>query len=211
MSDPLLLGRIADVVCAVVAQTLRDRGARRVALLDDGSPEAELLARMLDPLGAEALVRVRAEERRLESVLHAAGADPDDPDGTGSLEAHRLLVRLVPEAVPALAWNRTALLLGGELPPEPLLPLGDLYASEVAALAGAASLPARVERLVESAGGVERVDEALREHLEGRDDHALHRLPPEISAALAAGAPSRLAVRIVPKLGLRTIGLDLLA
>ncbi|HEU4562565.1 MAG TPA: hypothetical protein VFS20_32345, partial [Longimicrobium sp.] len=54
-------GRIAEIVGAVARQALRDRGATRIALLDDGGPEADLAARILtQALGAEGVIRVTA-------------------------------------------------------------------------------------------------------------------------------------------------------
>jgi len=204
--------RLAEVVGAVARQALADRGARRVALLDDGSPEAELAAAWLaDALPAGALVRVAPPARALESVLQTAGAGGGDE--AARAEARRLWARLLPESLGALPANKTALLLGGALPPEPLLPLGDLYASEVEALAGGWSAPEAVRALAERAGGVERLDDALRARFEGRDPRGPDRLPAcaaeEVRAALARGAASRVAPRIVPKIGYRTLGVDL--
>lgn len=204
--------RLAEVVAAVARQALSDWGLRRIALLDDGSPETELTARWLgERLPSGALLRVAAEPDVLESLLQTAGASPSDEGARR--EAHRLLVRLVPDALPALPANKTALLLGGALPPEPLLPLGDLFAGEVGALAGGWTAPAAVRDLAERAGGVERLDAALRAWSEGRDATALELLPaevrPEVRESLARGAASRLALRVVPKIGSRTLGLDL--
>jgi MoxR-like ATPase len=204
--------RLAEVVAAVARQALADWQVRRIALLDDGSPEAELAARWLgERLPPGAVHRVDPGPEVLESLLQTAGASAADEGAR--LEAHRLLVRLVPDALPALPANKTALLLGGALPPEPLLPLGDLFAGEIRALTGNWSAPAAVRDLAERSGGVERLDQALRAWSEGRDAGALELLPagvrPEVRGALARGAASRLALRVVPKIGSRTLGVDL--
>ena len=202
--------RITEIVGAVVGQALADRGATRVALLDDGGPEAELAARMLgDVLGADRVVRVTAEAAEVESVLHLSpGLSPD----RAREEARRLKARTMVDAVAANPANKTALLLGGELPPEPLLPLGDLWASEVAQLAGG-SATAEVRRIAELAGGVEALDSELRAWTEGRDAEAFDRLSAgaakAVRSALNAGRASRLHPRIVPKIGTRTLGADL--
>jgi hypothetical protein len=205
------LERIGEMVCAVALQLLRDRGRSRLALLDDGSPEAALALRMLRPLGDAAVRAVKPDERQVESVLHAL--DLLETDAAARAEVHRLLLRSVEDAVPALAWNKTALLLGGDPPPVTFLPLGDLYASEVAILTGGWSAPAAVRELVDAAGGVERLDAALRRRLEGREPDALLRLPGDpgerVEALLATGAAGRTAAWVVPKLGTRTLGLDL--
>jgi hypothetical protein len=210
MTDPRE-ARLAAIVGAVAQQALADRGATRIALLDDGGPEAELAARLLAAaLGAGAGVRVTAREGEMESVLHLA---PELSPARAREEVRRLKARLLADAVAAHPANKTALLLGGELPPEPFLPLGDLWASEVAALAGNWSAPDAVRRIAEQAGGIEALDGALRAHVDGRNPAALDALPREaakaVRRALAAGRPSRLHLRIVPKVGTRTLGVDL--
>ena len=205
-------GRIADVVGAVARQALLDYGARRVALLDDGGPEAVLAARLLvRALGEDAIVRVADVPPGLESSLQPAGRVPED---VLRREARRLLARLTPDALPAHPANKTALLLSGPLPPEPLLPLGDLWASEVAALAGGWSAPELVTGIAQAAGGIEALDAALRRWIDARDPAGLDALPAPaadaVRRAFAAGRASRLASHVVPKLGWRTLGLDLL-
>lgn len=192
-------------------RALADRGAERVALLDDGGPEAALAARILTAaLGADAVVRVTAERRDVESVLHLAGGASE---GEAAEEIRRMRARLVPNALAANPANKTALLLGGELPPEPLLPLGDLYASQVRALCGGWSAPPEVRAIAEAAGGISALDAALARMLEGRRGDALDALPPPAAdaarRALARGRASRMAPRTVPKLGYRTLTVDL--
>jgi hypothetical protein len=203
--------RITAIVGAVVRQALADRGATRVALLDDGGPEAELAARILaGALGAERVIRVTADDAEVESVLHLVpGLEMD----RAREEARRLRARAAADAVAAHPANKTALLLAGPLPPEPILPLGDLFASEVAQLAGGWSAPAAVGRIAELAGGIETLDSVLRAWTEGRDPAAFDRLPAEaaeaVRRALGAGRASRLNPRIVPKIGTRTLAADL--
>ncbi|HEX5727739.1 MAG TPA: hypothetical protein VFX98_19870, partial [Longimicrobiaceae bacterium] len=154
-------------------------------------------------------VRVRLAEGEVEPLLHlAGGADP----AVVRAEALRMKARLVPGAVAANPASKTVLLLGGELPPEPLLPLGDLYAGEVAELAGGWSAPEPVLRLAELAGGVAALDAALRGWADRRDPGALDALPPAaaeaVRAALARGRAARLHPRVVPKRGFRTLCVD---
>jgi hypothetical protein len=192
--------RVAAVVGAVAAQALRERGARRVALLDDGGAEAALAARILEgELGSAGVVRVRG---RAGGAPHRAAE-----------ERRRYRARLLEDALPAHPASKTALLLGGELPPEPLLPLGDLWASEVLALQGGWSAPPEVAALAAAAGGSEALDDALRRRFDRRDPAGLDALPAAAAAEarrlLAAGAPSRRWPRLVPRLGARTLAADL--
>lgn len=205
-------GRIAEIVGAVARQALADRGLSRIALLDDGGPEAALAARLLGrTLGDGALVRVTMDGAGVEPFLPHPGAVPR---WRVEEEVRRLRARLMDGVLPAHPASKTALLLGGELPPEPLLPLGDLWATDVAALAGGWSAPPEVAALAEAAGGIDALDDALRRRIDGRDARGLDGLPREaaagVRARLAAGSAARRNPRIVPKLAGRTIGIDLM-
>lgn len=202
--------RVAEIVGAVARQALADRGLDRIALLDVGGYEAELAARLLArTLGDAAIVRVRPEG--------GAAALPELaalPPWVAAEEICRLRARVIEGALPAHPACKTTLLLGGELPPEPLLPLGDLWAMDVIALDGGWSPPPPVARLAEAAGGADALDAALRALIDGRDPAALDRLPAaaaeEARRMLAAGRASRRDPRIVPKLGGRTLCIDLM-
>lgn len=203
--------RIAAIIGAVARQALHDRGAHRLALLDDGGPEAHFAARVLaDALGAEAVVRVTATDAEVESVLHLATGVSGE---ALRHEVRGLKARLVPGALAAHPGNKTALLLSAKLPPEPLLPLGDLWASEVAELAGGWSAPGPVQRIAEDAGGIDMLDDALRACVDRRDPRGLDALPEDVAdvvrRATAAGRAARMHPTIVPKMGARTLGVDL--
>lgn len=206
------LRRLGEVVGAVARQALADRGLRRVALLDDGGPEAELAARLLaDALGTDAVVRVGAGDGELEPLLHRLA--PESGAARVEEEVRRLRARLVPDALPAHPANKTELVLGGELPPEALLPLGDLWAGEVAELAGNWSAGDEVRRLAEAAGGIGALDDALRAWIDRRDPDGLRGLPGDVAERVrhgfARGRTARLFPRVVPKLGTRTLYVDL--
>ena len=203
---------VRQTIAAVVRNALTVGGFTRVALLADGSPEAEFCADLLQQhLGPEAVVSVAAEEDTLESVLRLLPRGLSREQVAG--EWRRLLARLVPDAISAAATNKTALLLGGRLPPEPLLPLGDLYASEIEEVAGGWSAPAKVQQIAEAAGGITRLDAMLRRRLERRDPDALlplgEALAADVEEALATSRWFRLNPLLVPKLGGRTLGVDL--
>jgi hypothetical protein len=202
--------RIAEVIGAVARQALADHGRTRVALIYDGSPEAALAARILEAqLGEDRVECVTLDEHLVDEIAREAGTDW----GRTADEVQRMLARLVDDALPAHPANKTALLLGGELPPEPLLPLGDVWATDVLALQGGWSAPGEVEALAQAAGGIEALDAVLRRWIDGRDAAAPRTLGEDVAervrAALAAGSASRRHPRIVPKLGARTLCADL--
>jgi hypothetical protein len=115
--------------------------------------------------------------------------------------------------VTACPVNKTALLLGGALPPERILPLGDVWASQVQEMAGGWSAPDAVVALAARAGGIEVLDAALARWLERRDTAALDELPAdvrdEVRARFAAGRADRVHPVVVPRLTARTLGADL--
>lgn len=111
------------------------------------------------------------------------------------------------------AANKTELLLGTAAPAA-VLPLGDLYASEVAAFCGSCELSPAVQELAEVAGGLEPLDEALRRLLdERRDPDAAFRHIPALREPVLRRLQQtrfrRAQSGIVPKLGARTNGIDL--
>lgn len=197
--------RLGDILERVIRRRLRDEGARRLALIDDGSPECHLLTRMLEPrLGTESLIKVSQNPRLLDSLLHELGPDHRREDVAAA--ALSLQARLVEDSIAASPLNKTALLLSGSLPAEPLLPLGDVYASEVEQLAGDWSAPEPVRDLARSAGGINELDQILRGWAEGRCSDPL---PDAVKSALARGRASRISTHVVPKMGSRTLTVDL--
>ncbi|WP_420125209.1 hypothetical protein [Longimicrobium sp.] len=202
--------RIAEVIGAVARQALADRGVSRIALLDDGGPEARLAASILHAqLGEEAVISLGTADIDPVPLLGGSAGDARRVDE----EVRRMRARLTDDALAAHPANKTALLLGGEPPPEPLLPLGDLWATDVLALAGGWSASPEIEALARDAGGIQALDGVLRRLVDGRDAAALDALPAEVAkrvrAMLAAGSAARRHPRIVPKLGGRTLFADL--
>lgn len=213
--------RVAGVVGEVVRQAVRDAGARGVVIPDDGSPEARLT---LDwcrlALGADAVLAVPPPPPAAAATLsERAGVPPGSVPADRVLEeTHRFAARVAAAARDALLAhpaNKTALLLSGTLPPEPLLPLGDLYASQVEDLIGGWSAPPAVRALADEAGGIARLDAALEAVVdERRPVEALPALLGEAAGravlhALEAGRFARRRIGLVPKLGARTLGIDL--
>lgn len=112
--------------------------------------------------------------------------------------------------------NKTALLLGAETRAD-ILPLGDLYYSQVQDLAGTVTFPQQFGQLAETCGGVAALDAALQAYFDARLDweSATRRLSvparSQLRAALDAARFRRQHSGIVPKLGGRTLGVDLFA
>jgi hypothetical protein len=109
--------------------------------------------------------------------------------------------------------NKTELLLAGADQRADLYPLGDLYASELAAFAEVEPGPV-VTALAAQAGGLRQLDAVLRSLLDERSDaDTAFRLAPQLRepvlARLRVTRFRRAHLGIVPKLGARTIGIDL--
>lgn len=203
--------RIRTIVVGVVEAVLEARAARGVVLTGPESPERRLLLRWL---GEHAAVPDEETVERVRDGL--AGVRPDAPPVVVDEEARRAVAHTVAAAedfVCASVIHKTALVLGSELPPEPLLPLGDVWASEVAAVAGGCTLPAALAGV--GPATLVSVDRALRAHLEeGRDrEDALAPLElalrERLTELLARRRWGRFRTPVVPKLGLRTVGIDL--
>jgi hypothetical protein len=210
MSD-VRWGRVSEIVGAVARQALADRGLSRIALLDDGSEQADLAARLLaHVLGEAAVERVTITSAEVEPLLPAW---PKAPRHRVEDELRRMRARLT-DALPAHPASKTELMMGGALPPEPLLPLGDLWATEVLALGSAWSGTAELLSIADEAGGIETLDGALRRLVDRRDplgwDEELPLpLRERVRRAIRGGAAWRRDPFIVPKLGSRTLGTDL--
>jgi hypothetical protein len=195
-------GRVARVVRSVCAAALRDSGAHGIVVLEDWTPEGEL--------SYEWLVQELGEAR----VWRAASLTANVQGGAAGVYGSW---RNAPADAPLIAHpaNKTALLLGGRLPHADLFPLGDLWASQIDALAGRWSAPAEVEDLARVAGGIGVLDEALVRLVEARHEAAaaVHRLDVHTAGRLLRlyerGRYARRHARLVPKLTARTLGIDL--
>ncbi len=226
--------RVGRIVVGVLGQALADSGAAVLVLLDDMSPQGKLAADWCAQAAGERFVDMAPPSRGTASVeLRPRGSPPpplsDDEraarrampgDEVIAEESQRWAARLHADRNPGGALfahpaNKTALLLSTDPPPEPLLPLGDLYATDVRDLAGGFSLPGPLRDLAELAGGIDALDAALRAHFDERRrlEEALAPLPEAarapVASALAAARFARRRVGLVPKLGACTLGVDL--
>jgi hypothetical protein len=181
---------------------------------------------------AEAAQRVRRVVTRVCAVaLAETGAagiamlDPDSPEGSllsewllaAGIATHPLPTGSAGTSDDLVAHPacKTSLLLSGRLPLCDLLPLGDLWASQIAALGGGWSATSRLQEIASGAGGMAALDRALQRLVEGRMPaaEALQDLPAEtareVQRLFESGRWSRRHNRLVPKLTGRTLGIDL--
>lgn len=198
---------IQSVVCDVVLEAVRSSEAGGIVVLDDWTAEGELAYEWLvSALGEGRIWRGAA----LASNVQGTHVDRSDAQMLGAWRHAREHSALL--AHPA---SKTALLLGGAMPRVDVFPLGDLYASQVAELAGGCGIPADVEALARRAGGMDRLDAALARLVDARMPaaDAFGALDPELAREVlglyARGRFSRLRPRLVPKLSARTLGIDL--
>jgi hypothetical protein len=114
------------------------------------------------------------------------------------------------------AADKTALLLG-EVPRADVLPLGDLYVSQLATLIGHFEPAETVRELAAVCGGTETLDRVLQRFFDERmpwDRAAADLSAParvDLKGRLDAARFKRTRVGLVPKLGARTLGIDLQA
>ena len=121
-----------------------------------------------------------------------------------------------PPAMDALLLStasKTELLLGG-VPRADVHPLGDLYASELEPFCGSVGVSPPIDELAERAG-LPALDRALRRLLdERRDPEAAFAHAPQIRndvlQLLERTRFHRSRIGVVPKIGARTLGIDLL-
>jgi hypothetical protein len=188
--------RVAQVVTGVVSAAVSESAATGVTVLDDWTPEGELLY--------EWLVRELGEGRVWRAASLASNVHES---------VHTGMLRSAESALTAHPVNKTALLLGGRVPHADLLPLGDLWASQVERLTGRWSAPPEVEAAAAAAGGVEELDAALRRMVDERGEIAdlgsAGSAAEQLVELYERGRFFRLRPRLVPKPTTRTLGIDL--
>lgn len=202
MSDADALARVERVVCGVVEAALADAGAAGLIVLEDRSPEGELVHGWL--------------ERAFGAAAHRVSALASNVQGMEPAAAQRLVTdREYGRMLIVHPVNRTMLLLGGAPPRADLLPLGDVYASWIRRLHGDCTLSDEVRAVADAVGGLEQLDAALAGWIDARADSAAALAGLDAAAATRLtelyerGRFYRLWPRLVPKLGARTLGIDL--
>jgi hypothetical protein len=202
------------IITGVVREALRSSGRPGVVLCGVG-PEEDLLRRWLRkaqvPFVTPGTASVEGARELLDSLLRQAG---------GTLE---LATRASELAGRAHAWaegllllgssNKTCLLLSPIRTSCEVLPLGDLFASQISELTGDSTLPPCLRNI--SVERVRAVDKALADYYEEGygEDRAFRDLESDLRrTVLSALTQARRGWHprpLVPKLGRATLGLDL--
>lgn len=202
MSDTAAAARVERIVCGVVEAALLAAGAHGLLVLEDRSPEGELVYGWLQRAFGDKAQRVAVVASNVQ------GMEPADAHRLAAERAYGRLLVVHPV-------NRTMLLLGGAPPRADLLPLGDVAASWIRRLHGDCTLSGDVLAAADAVGGLDRLDAVLAAWIDGRADSAaaVADLDPAAAALITElyerGRFYRLWPRLVPKLGARTLGIDL--
>lgn len=209
--------RITRVVVAVVAEAIREADAHGVVLASSPRPETALLERWFTAAAITVKIPDAEVVRAVADTLEASlGGDASEAVARSNEEAHRAVARVIAnreELIPVSAANKTELIWAERLPPEPLLPLGDLYASQIHALAGACTAPPPLVDI--EPDRLRAVDKAIAQVVEDgvRPDVAFVELPSELRdaafSAMHRSAWKGILPPVVPKLSRRTLGVDL--
>jgi hypothetical protein len=210
MSDPASpsAAHAKAIIGGVVRAAVHDAGANGIVLLASETPDGTLAHEWLAAaLGRDAVVASPPPGREAAGMIDAE-------------EYGRAAARIVARRQRMLLAHpacKTVLLLSESAPPERLVPFGDVYATQLVEWAGEATLSDDVRELADLAGGVGPLDTALRDWLEGRNAlrRALEVLPDSARAAvlerLRRNRGPRRWPRCVPKLGTRTLWIDVFA
>jgi hypothetical protein len=233
MSPSIDPQRAFRIVVGVLEEALRSSG-RAAFVLSGGGPEERLLTSWLDraelPWQSPSPDSLEVAKRLLVGVgrdgqppvVSPQGSPPvvsphgSPPEGDLHAEASGLAGAAMARTTGHLhlgSANKTCLLLSAHVPIQPVLPLGDLYASQVRSLAGSCTLPPCLQDA--PAEILEGVDAGLKAYLEdGFHRHealaglpeAMHR---KILDALAVARMAWHPIPLIPKLSKATLGLDL--
>jgi hypothetical protein len=202
------------IITGVVREALRSSG-RPGVVLSGGGPEEDLLRRWLREAGIPFVTPGPASvDRALEllgSLLQQAGATMEL-----AAEASELAGRARARAEGLLllgSSNKTCLLLSPLPTSCEVLPLGDLFASQISELTGDSTLPPCLRNV--SGERIRAVDKALADYYEEGygEDRAFGNLESDLRrtvlSALTIARRGWHPRPLVPKLGNATLGLDL--
>ncbi len=239
MTDPVPRGRVPAIVTGVLRDALRTSGRAGFAIPGPLPEDALVKSWLLEgeipwaspSLSALGQARDLLTSRPGSSSSPAPPAPLSEPGPSRATPGHGSLGPAQDEmeessweiAGLALAasrnlllldsTNKTCLLLSPRRPVAPVLPLGDVYASEVLDLWGDCTRPAFLKGEPEAT--LRAVDAALSDYFEGglHRNEAFRRLPDAIREGIERGLDAarrygRFLPR-VPKLGYATLGVDL--
>lgn len=194
---------------------LRKSGAPGV-VISGGGPERSLLVDWLALKGIQ-VFRPSHEAVSLAQEVLLTTADlegpPVAPWQDGALALASLALARKKNLLLLGTTTKTFLLLSPPLPVEPVLPLGDLYASDVLDMQGECSIPPLLEGV--DVRVLRAVDQGLQEFLEGNFSiqEALSQLPPDLRESLREGLRTTRKAwtprYLVPQLRTATLGIDL--
>ena len=204
-----------DLVVRVLEEAVRRSGSGGVVIAGQG-PEADLLSRWVSRAGipsSSPSLKAVALARELMEATSPSLEDPTppwraDPTALASLALARQVGFLLLGTA-----TKTTLLLSPDLPLEPVLPLGDLFATDVLAIQGRCSVPPPLEGAHEEM--LRAVDTGLQEFLEAgtRPADALPAVADPLRSilveALQNTRSSRISHYLVPMLRGPTPGIDL--
>jgi hypothetical protein len=222
MPRPTQEHRLFTIVVGVIREALRYSN-RDSVIIAGGGPEAALLERWLEAAGIPFELPTQEFLEKTTEWLHEAGeAQPSLGKGpsrrhldqeASELAAQALAFAHHEESLLLGTANKTHLLLGYGPAHPPILPLGDLYASQILELAGGCTLPAPLTGMATEE--ISAVDSALRAYFEdGRSaNEAFRGLEPgrarQIRQMLQESSRLWHPLPLIPKLGEATLGLDL--
>lgn len=202
--------RINRICLGVVREAIRATG-RRGVVVSGGGPEEGLLDGWLKE---GCVPSTRPAKSTRDGAAHLMGVGSTEPScerEASFLAGHILACR---DGLLHLGTaNKTVLLLSPTQPAHPVFPLGDVYASELLELTGAASLPPCLQGLPRE--DINAVDSALDAYYSDGEERtlALGRVPSEIREEIKEAwdmARKGWHLRpLIPKLGGATLGLDL--
>jgi hypothetical protein len=203
-------GRAQRLVTGVLAELLRS-SEREGFVLSGAGPEVAVLKRWLDQADLPFLVPEPEAVSAARSLQDSCASSPDPDAQISFLAGHALATAR--GFIHAGPHNKTQLLLDPNRPPYSVFPLGDVFASEIGAWVGEASLPASLKG--SDPRVVQAVDQALDRfyNVDRSKPEPAFGLDPTTEGDLLAGWRE---VRkgwhsrpLIPKLGTATLGLDL--
>ena len=212
--------RFSTIITGVIREALRYSG-RSAVMVVGGGPEEALLESWLGDAHIPFQPAPRKVMERMLPILKDLEDEESQPPGTSTdpaltQRASELAGQAVASARDLLLLgtaNKTSLLLSFSTSVQPVLPLGDLYASQIQEMSGDCTVPGALRGI--SAKELSAVDSALRAYFEGGlpPETAFGELEPErsqqVREMLEESRRRWHPLPLIPKLGDATLGMDL--